>query len=760
MPHSLRPASRPNYQTPKAFLELEAEYQRQERKHKAAASGKGGGGGRAGNGQAPKKRIKVARGSGPRDSGHGASGVDDEEDQLASSSDANDEDTAEEEEEDEDLDEKLLAMADQLNRAVSGHGKPKRARKSTAGAGKKRTGAGRNAPRKVDPLKKLGAGLFTHVISFLPPASLPVIACVSSSYRALMSSDALDAVWEGARDAEGLPDLVQGEWEWYERGYAELVWGKTCSMCAKRSTHWPDAFLRVRLCKPCRETNMVALKDLAETHPELHGAAKDCVIRSRQKPSEPHQHLKKPAYALLSSLQAHSDVLWELQQLDDEDDEVYYAEVFAASTLASPDRRKGSGSGIPSNRGRYDEGPRRKEGEWGENVAESVGERRAKRDKVEKEGEALFAALAPLYARHAAADGAQAAQPSIARRQAIEARVLALDTDDNWCQDDFIGPWLTNKVVNHGSDVISDSDWADLKPQVLKILASSRKKRKAAEATKAQHERREALLPAYQAFRLKQSSATGVIWTPLFADWLLWPSVRALWQPHDAVVDEAAIAAAQEGMDEDLNDWRVGLRLHVIKLVLSNTLDIADNEELDTDADAYDADEYDDDFLALLSSHVLCSIEGCYRTAKGHKGSPDYEPAQHTYFGSLVDVLCHQHEAHDSLEPSAKDLARPVDREPRYRVALPLEVFCTVVAMCELAGLDDEKATAEDLDDVLAAEGAFVQWANTPGGGHGKKEEDFRAVICSIYRAVVKAAHSRPPRSIGIPMIALNPGKG
>lgn len=148
-------------------------------------------------------------------------------------------------------------MADQLNRAVSGHGKPKRARKSTAGAGKKRTGAGRNAPRKVDPLKKLGAGLFTHVrrcaaqlvfapwltpslslrprrqvISFLPPASLPVIACVSSSYRALMSSDALDAVWEGARDAEGLPDLVQGEWEWYERGYAELVWGKTCSVRA------------------------------------------------------------------------------------------------------------------------------------------------------------------------------------------------------------------------------------------------------------------------------------------------------------------------------------------------------------------------------------------------------------------------------------------------------------------------------------------------------------------------------------------------
>lgn len=33
--------------------------------------------------------------------------------------------------------------------------------------------------------------------------------------------------------------------------------GEGTQMCAKRSTHWPDAFLRVRLCKPCRETKCV-----------------------------------------------------------------------------------------------------------------------------------------------------------------------------------------------------------------------------------------------------------------------------------------------------------------------------------------------------------------------------------------------------------------------------------------------------------------------------------------------------------------------
>jgi len=31
--------------------------------------------------------------------------------------------------------------------------------------------------------------------------------------------------------------------------------------------------------------------------------------------------------------------------------------------------------------------------------------------------------------------------------------------------------------------------------------------------------------------------------------------------------------------------------------------------------------------------------------------------------------------------------------------------------------------------------------------------------LCSIYRAVVKAQHARPPRSIGIPTIKLAPGK-
>lgn len=264
---------------------------------------------------------------------------------------------------------------------------------------------------------------------------------------------------------------------------------------------------------------------------------------------------------------------------------------------------------------------------------------------------------------------------------------------------------------------------------MLKVLAASRKKRLAAAEADAQAKRRDALVPAYQAFRNRQPSAEAMIWTPLFADFLLFPSVRAQWQPRAAVIGQDAIDSAQEGIDEDLNEWRTSLRLHVIHLVLSNTLDLPEDEELDSDADAYD--QYDGDFLKLLASSVFCAVEDCRHAAVGRKGTPDYVPARPTFFGSLLDVLHHQHERHDYLLPSAHELAHAADAnaEPHFRIALPLEASNAVLAMCEAAELDDEVTEPEDLDEVLEGEGGWVQWSNMPGGGHGRKEQNFRSVV-------------------------------
>ncbi|GAA5916061.1 hypothetical protein JCM8208_006347 [Rhodotorula glutinis] len=730
-----RPHSPPNYCTPVEFLELEADYLSEEDRVEG------------GKGAATNKRHKSHR----RDSGHGHSGdSDDEEDQLASGSEDDSDSVG--------YRKSLLARADELDRAVLQQGKAKkRSKKREPKEAKVGRGRKVKAPKK-DPLKRLPKEVLLNILARLSYGTLHAVAHLSRFYRDTAMLEEADNIWEAAREAEGLPDLQQGEWEWWEVGYAGLVHGKNCVLCGKRSLRWPDAFLRMRLCKPCRSENIVRLDHIHEIDSDLHGAAKDCVIQSRQSPDDPHQLRKKIVHGYLPALESQSDILWALQEEDDAADEKYYAKKFAAASSHASGSRAGVG-GKGGRPGKYDEAPRRKEGEWGEAVTAYVATRRKACKDVEKEGEALFVALDKLYAREATQDENEPDGTSTARREAFEERVLGLSDKEAWNKDDFYGPWLSDKLVNRGPDTLDDAEWETLKPKVLKVLAASRKKRLAVAEADAQAQRRDALLPAYQSFRHRQPSASAIVWTPLFADFLLFPSVRALWQPHDAVVDPDAIDSAQEGMDEDLNEWRTSLRLHVIQLVLSNTLDLPDDEELDSDADAYD--QYDDEFLKLLTSGLLCAVDDCRHAAIGRKNQPGHVPARPTFFGSLSDVLLHQHEAHDYLLPSSHELARAgahADSEPHFRIALPLEVSHAVVAMCDAAGLDDEVAEPDDLDEVLEGEGGWVQWINMPGGGRGRKEKDWRAVLCSIYRAAVKAQHARPPRSIGIPAIALAPG--
>ncbi|GAA5928454.1 hypothetical protein JCM3775_000615 [Rhodotorula graminis] len=723
--------ARVSYTTPVQFLALEAAYQRD---------------GREARGAAKNKHHKSHR----RDSGHGRSvdsdDSDDEDDQLASSSD-DDGNSAE-------SDSDLLSRADELDRAVL---KPAKAHKRSKKRELKSGGAGHKAKahkHKHDLLKSLPQNLLVNILAHLPLGALHAVAQLSRHYRNTVMLDQMDDIWAAAREADGLPDLEQGGWDWFEFGYAGLVHGKHCVLCGKPSQRWPDAFLRMRLCKPCRSENIVRLDHLDDIDSDLHGAVKDCVIQTRQSLDDLHQVRSKLRHGFLPDLESESTILWRFQDKDDAADEAYYADKFAARSPKSGSRagagHKGGGQGT------YDELPRRGEGEWGERVTAYVKKRRGACARIEQEGEALFVALGKLYAREATQHGHEEDGTSIARREALEERVLALSDEEKWSKDDFCGVWLSDKVVNRGLDTVDDAEWKALKPKVLKVLAASRKKRLAAAKAEAQALRRQALVPVYQSFRNRQPSAEAIVLTPLFADFLLFPSVRALWQPHDAVIDQDTIASAQEGMDEDLNEWRTSLRLHVVQLVLSNTLDLPDDEELDSDADAYD--QYDDDFLKLLMSSVMCAVDDCRHPAIGRKNTPDFVPARPTFFGSLWDVLFHQHEAHDYLLPSSCDLNH-ADGEPHFRIALPLEVSNAVVAMCDAAGLDDEVAEPADLDEVLDGEGVWVQWSNMPGGGHGRKEKDFRSVLCSIYRAAVKAQHARPPRSIGIPAIALVPGR-
>lgn len=193
---------------------------------------------------------------------------------------------------------------------------------------------------------------------------------------------------------------------------------------------------------------------------------------------------------------------------------------------------------------------------------------------------------------------------------------------------------------------------------------------------------------------------------PLFADFALLPAVRDLWEPHDAVASQATWNAARETIEEDLNEWRVSLRLHALKSVFVATADIPENEELAVDADEYAP--WDDDFFETAQAAFMCDIHGCYRAKHGQ------EAARPTFFGSLPDLLQHQHAVHAGFKLPAAVYDDP-NSAPTFRFSLPLEIANSVIAICQEIGLDEAAATPADIDRKLDEDpDAIWQWYNVP----------------------------------------------
>lgn len=225
-------------------------------------------------------------------------------------------------------------------------------------------------------------------------------------------------------------------------------------------------------------------------------------------------------------------------------------------------------------------------------------------------------------------------------------------------------------------------------------------------------------------------SPAAATFFPLFADFLLFQSTRSLWEPKEAVVDDAAWTAACEAIDEELNEWRIDVRFYALRQILSCTLDIRQDEELSSDQDAYES--YDDGFLDLLTSALVCSIKPCACAAK----------ARPTFFGSLPDLLAHQHDVHGDLKPSMAELypKKASSIRVKYRFSLPLEVANAVVALCELCELDEETATPGDVDEFFEDDAtARLQWYNAPHETHRKKERDWRIIVRSRFPSILYA---------------------
>ena len=203
---------------------------------------------------------------------------------------------------------------------------------------------------------------------------------------------------------------------------------------------------------------------------------------------------------------------------------------------------------------------------------------------------------------------------------------------------------------------------------------------------------------------------------PLFADFLLLPSVKALWVPG-VPVDAAAWTAQLPLIKEELDDYRLELVLHARQEILAATTDPATGRQDDTDIVLEDNDSLTDGFFQLATSFVCCTFADCPikqqpREMWDWRTSSFYvtEDLREGWMGPLVEVLQHQHRLHNSNSFLPADAAKA--SYPPFRVSLPLEVACGIEALLELHRLDEMKAKKRHLVEVSKKSSGY-KWVNS-----------------------------------------------
>lgn len=189
---------------------------------------------------------------------------------------------------------------------------------------------------------------------------------------------------------------------------------------------------------------------------------------------------------------------------------------------------------------------------------------------------------------------------------------------------------------------------------------------------------------------------------PLFADFLLLPSVKALWLP-DVEIDDAGWQASFEATAEELDDYRLELCLHARKLILQATLDeeaAGAAEEID------DGEAVDDDFFERATWILCCSFKYCSKswTAQWNAHPSSLQQTSDltcrpviSCVGSLAEILRHLH-AHDDRGLLRVSVKASRLAEPAIHLSLPLEVACGVLSPLELHHLDEQDAQKHHLE--------------------------------------------------------------
>ncbi|GAA5896674.1 hypothetical protein JCM8208_004262 [Rhodotorula glutinis] len=630
-------------------------------------------------------------------------------------------------------------------------------RKKAGGSARGQQSKQKKGKGKLEILKQLPVEMITEIFSHLFPDDLLALSMVNKLYRSLLLAKSSARLWKTARARLDLPDLTAGgftEWQ-----YAQLTFGKKCQECGTTKAARPDFGIRKRLCKVCRMSGILRLHWKKHRIPGIHPLARQCVLRPLHTPAELNWLADKP-HALETDLRYWSGKLWELEDAGTDTDasESENEQPAATTSSARPARstRRTRTSTLPSYKedsSDEDEDPALENPS--RRVVAFVAARQPLLDKIEEEGKNVFYASKDLREKMRARKVERVSfddrMAQLDRAEEIADKVLELDPTYGICVED---PSFSSHKLVKREEPLTNDEWERIKPAVLKLVERIKKK----QDRKAMHlrlqDRQRSLRPRYDKLK-KALPSTAQPFMPLFIDFLVLSSVKALWFDETVKLDDATWYAHLDDIKEELDQYRLDLALHAHKLITAARVDPDDAIPVPGELDELEDLDLSDDFFNLATSFICCALDDCRKARR--PGYINVWAFASGTVGPLRLVLAHLHEWHNGAD--SLDSLRALKQKPQPRIVLPLEVVCAVDAIIKLAKLEPAEATRDDLVrfDKLVR---HLEWDN-PGPSWKRQSWNWRygnmqtweQLLYTIKTAAHRAATAKPPYSLEAPVI-------
>ncbi|GAA5887236.1 hypothetical protein JCM16303_007386 [Sporobolomyces ruberrimus] len=620
------------------------------------------------------------------------------------------------------------------------------------------------------PFDQVPVELMTDILSRVNPRDLLAFAKTNKYYRSLLKSPESNRIWKRSRQRLGLPDLTADDLS--EHGYASLLWGRGCDYC---SEHWAEAepWLRARFCKPCRKIVMVKIDArLTKSDRHYHPATFDCVLTTPHTPSDMKYRTPTSRYALVRDLDFFHNKLSDLQKLDDSSAPVEeHTSVSLVKPEASDSRRQPRRENLRKNKTgpisykETDEEVETIEIREGGRVQKLVADRKKLVEKVFADAPAIEdgmkKALRLMYQEQ---EDAQAARELKRREevQSLERDVRErLDSLDGYESADFeyLNIGYLSSLIKIGEDLTNEG-WTKVQARVLDTINKGKVRRREDQRKQKLAEqltsRQRSCDPYFES--LKASLHRSMIF-PVFADFLLLPSVKALWKPEPEDVEEDQLGTIDESawklvlplIEDEVREHHLDFVTLAVRLILSahrefeteEALEEAIQETLEGDLDS---------FLSLATSLVMCEKCRGQRMPVQHGFLAGFNFTQigGGFLGSLPQVASHLAYKHD--------LDRVVPKrqtKPNLPICLPLQVASTISALIEVGGYSPKLAKVHDLDRLDL--GRF-EWENSTTGQ--KRFGEWRKMVDAISLAAHKTERRPAEFRVPTPAIAYYPSSG